>query len=281
MSDQMGVAEYRRATKSTDTTMWDSCLASAEGRGATFCAARRQAYDDREDHRSMRFAFPHRSTGLSTRLDGELSHLGPRAAQSCLRPGRGGAQVACRRARPELRHDPCHDAGNRRSGSVSGSFSVGSEAPSRAYQLILNAPWDRNLKNVRASFASRSTKTPEFEVTVSPVKKVIRPGEPISAQVEARYYFGAPVAGGEVSYQIFRQEEQQAYSMPAEYDWLYGPGYGAHSSGQYRDEDQELYGDRIGATGGGGLHRAESVSRKVAPDSMPMARPKSNLIPLP
>ena len=77
-------------------------------------------------------------------------------------------------------------------------------------------------------------------MTVAPTKSIARPGEPIAARVEARYYFGAPVAGGEVVYRIFRQEEKRAYAMPAEYDWLYGDGYGEYSSAQQHDAEETL-----------------------------------------
>ena len=53
-------------------------------------------------------------------------------------------------------------------------------------------------------------------------------GEKIPARIEARYYFGAPVANATVSYKIFREDYHHVYFGPGEYDWLYGQGYGRY-----------------------------------------------------
>jgi hypothetical protein len=69
-------------------------------------------------------------------------------------------------------------------------------------------------------------KKPEFPVTVTPSKTQARLGEKVTAKIEAKYYFGAPVAQGTVSYKVFREDYHHVYWGPAEYDWLYGAGYG-------------------------------------------------------
>src|SRR4029079_4268876 len=62
----------------------------------------------------------------------------------------------------------------------------------------------------------------------TPAKSQARLGEKIKARIEARYYFGAPVAKAKVSYKIFRENYHHVYYGPGEYDWLYGQGYGRH-----------------------------------------------------
>ena len=39
--------------------------------------------------------------------------------------------------------------------------------------------------------------------------------------VKARYYFGAPVTGGRVSYKVFRTPFWPTYRFPRPFDWLY------------------------------------------------------------
>jgi uncharacterized protein YfaS (alpha-2-macroglobulin family) len=115
------------------------------------------------------------------------------------------------------------------SGSVSGSFSVGTEAPLGEYQLLVRDPGNDN-DEYAGRFRIEEYKSPEFEVTVSPAKTVAQPGEPVSALIRARYYFGSPVSDAEVHYRIFREDHDQAYAMPAEFDWLYGAGYSSTNS---------------------------------------------------
>ena len=75
-------------------------------------------------------------------------------------------------------------------------------------------------------FRVEEYKKPEFEVTVTPAKTQARLGDKITATIKARYYFGAPVAQGHVSYKVYREDYHHFYWGPAEYDWLYGAGYG-------------------------------------------------------
>ncbi|HEY3319713.1 MAG TPA: alpha-2-macroglobulin family protein [Planctomycetota bacterium] len=62
----------------------------------------------------------------------------------------------------------------------------------------------------RAFFRVEEYKRPEFEVTVKTAGQ-IKLGERFEADVSAKYYFGAPVAGAAVRYRIYRQE----YTAPA------------------------------------------------------------------
>lgn len=68
--------------------------------------------------------------------------------------------------------------------------------------------------------------TSYFEVTVKPATKQARLGDKIKAKIQAKYYFGAPVSKGDVTYKVFRENYDHVYVGAGEYDWLYGKGYG-------------------------------------------------------
>jgi len=59
--------------------------------------------------------------------------------------------------------------------------------------------------NAHGSFMVEEYKKPEYEVRVVPDKQRVLQGEPINATIEAKYYFGEPVAGAEVKYVVHRE----------------------------------------------------------------------------
>ncbi|MGZ5529465.1 MAG: MG2 domain-containing protein, partial [Limisphaerales bacterium] len=111
-------------------------------------------------------------------------------------------------------------------GCISDSFQLGAEPPLGTYHLRLNANYPDLHHSAGGLFRVEEYKKPEYEVSVKPGKSTARLGEKIKARIEARYYYGAPVAKAKVSYKIFREAYQFIYYGPAEYDWLYGKGYG-------------------------------------------------------
>jgi len=56
----------------------------------------------------------------------------------------------------------------------------------------------------------RSTRKPEFEVRMSPANRFVLQGNAVRATIDARYYFGQPVARGRVHYVV----HQQPYYSP-------------------------------------------------------------------
>ncbi len=67
---------------------------------------------------------------------------------------------------------------------------------------------------VTGDFEVEEYKKPEYEVHVTPAAPRVLEGEPVHAIIEARYYFGEPVAGATVKYSIFRSR----YWSPLLYD---------------------------------------------------------------
>jgi alpha-2-macroglobulin len=54
------------------------------------------------------------------------------------------------------------------------------------------------------NFEVQEYKKPEYEVHVTPEKSRVLEGEKVAATIDARYYFGEPVAGAKVEYSIYR-----------------------------------------------------------------------------
>ncbi len=111
-------------------------------------------------------------------------------------------------------------------GGISGSLVLGREAALGMYHLRINSTYPDGAQLAGGTFRVEEYKRPEFSVSVKPAKSQARLGEKVRARIEAQYYFGAPVAKGEVTYKVFREDYHHVYFEPGEYDWLYGVGYG-------------------------------------------------------
>jgi hypothetical protein len=122
-----------------------------------------------------------------------------------------------------------------RFGSFHGSLTLSPLAALGVYAITAHAG-DRS---VQGNFEVQEYKKPEFEVSVSTGKPRYLQGESIEATIEARYYFGAPVAQGKVKYSVYKS----GYVFPY---WriLWG--------------DEELEGGEAGGGNEGGYYGQES-----------------------
>jgi uncharacterized protein YfaS (alpha-2-macroglobulin family) len=84
-------------------------------------------------------------------------------------------------------------------GTFHGDLDLGANAALGYYSINV-----QNAQGVRmnGSFYVEEYKKPEYEVKVNPDKQRVIEGEPITATIEARYYFGEPVAGANVTYVV-------------------------------------------------------------------------------
>ena len=111
-------------------------------------------------------------------------------------------------------------------GSVNGELDLPKETPLGNYSLNAQLVDDsdknniKNLGNGGASFRVEEYKRPEFEVTVDAPDEAVRPGETIAAKINAKYYFGSPVANATVKYTVRRRNWWASYRFPTPYDWL-------------------------------------------------------------
>jgi alpha-2-macroglobulin len=103
-------------------------------------------------------------------------------------------------------------------GGLSGEFDLTSEAKLGTYQLYLDG-------HGGGSFRVEEYKKPEFEVTIAAPEEPVQLGEKITATINAKYYFGAPVTNAKVKYKVLRSAHDSRWLPPGEWDWFYGRGY--------------------------------------------------------
>ncbi|WP_165226614.1 alpha-2-macroglobulin family protein [Aquisphaera insulae] len=103
-------------------------------------------------------------------------------------------------------------------GGLDGSLELPSDAPLGIYQVLIP-----NMGG--GTFRVEEYKKPEFEVNVEAPTKPVMLGEKVTARIEAKYYFGGPVAEGKVKYKVSRTTASARWFPVARWDWLFGSGY--------------------------------------------------------
>jgi uncharacterized protein YfaS (alpha-2-macroglobulin family) len=103
-------------------------------------------------------------------------------------------------------------------GGIAADYELPSEAKLGVYQLTV-------VNRGGMSFRVEEYKKPEFEVNVSAPSEPVQLGEKITAELEAKYYFGAPVTSAKVKYKVLRSSRDAAWFPHGRWDWLYGRGY--------------------------------------------------------
>jgi len=103
-------------------------------------------------------------------------------------------------------------------GGITGDYELPSEAKLGQYQLVVRGYGS-------AHFRVEEYKKPEFEVTVQAPTEPIKLGEKVTAEVQAKYYFGAPVVNAKVKYKVQRSSHDARWFPLAKWDWMYGRGY--------------------------------------------------------
>ncbi|HUG66716.1 MAG TPA: MG2 domain-containing protein, partial [Pirellulaceae bacterium] len=103
-------------------------------------------------------------------------------------------------------------------GGLEGNYAVPSDATLGSYSLNV-------VGHQAVGFRVEEYKKPEFEVTIDAPDKPVQLGEKITAKINARYYFGAPVTNATVKYKVLRTKHSQNWYPIRPWDWCYGPGY--------------------------------------------------------
>ncbi len=85
-------------------------------------------------------------------------------------------------------------------GSFNGQLPLGPLSRLGYYSIVTHI----GEKEIYGGFEVQEYKKPEYEVAVSTDKSRYLQGETIQATVNARYYFGSPVARGQVKYSVYR-----------------------------------------------------------------------------
>jgi len=109
-------------------------------------------------------------------------------------------------------------------GGFDGNFELADDATLGNYSLQI--VHDKSLKvGGGGSFRVEEYKKPEFEVTIDAPDKPVMLGEKITAKINAKYYFGAPVTQAKVKYKVTRNAYDDQWYPVGRWDWFYGPGY--------------------------------------------------------
>lgn len=136
--------------------------------------------------------------------------------------GRGYAPIPNVPATVEVRDpkDTVIDRLNLRSnemGSVAGGFDLPDEGATGSYTLRLAAVG----QSAYQTFTVAEYRKPEFKVDAKPAQKRYLAGDEIRFEIDAQYYFGAPLAQAEVRYEV-RRTPLSFWGFAEEDRWFYG-----------------------------------------------------------
>ena len=115
-------------------------------------------------------------------------------------------------------------------GSLNGTLELSSTAPLGYYTISVAVAGSR----IAGSFEVQEYKKPEYFVNVTPQRGLVLQGESAKATIEARYYFGEPVANAKVTYVVHTQRA-----------WYSDEDSEAGESEESADGDQSFYGEQI------------------------------------
>jgi uncharacterized protein YfaS (alpha-2-macroglobulin family) len=118
-------------------------------------------------------------------------------------------------------------------GGVHGDLDLASDAALGYYSISISGKTAHYGMN--GGFQVEEYKKPEYEVRVTPDKPRILEGETATATIEAKYYFGEPVAGAQVKYVVHRS--------------TYWSPFFEYEGGEYEGGDAE-FGDYDGGDSG-------------------------------
>ena len=102
-------------------------------------------------------------------------------------------------------------------GTVDGKFDIPSEGMTGAYTIVLTNETDTAYE----TFTVAEYRKPEFKVEIAPAKKRYLSGQSLDFDLNASYYFGAPLQQASVHYSVRRSGIPFYRSDPTE-TWFYG-----------------------------------------------------------
>jgi len=110
-------------------------------------------------------------------------------------------------------------------GSLEGSFTLASEPALGQYSLQLQ--WAG--RSYYGHFRVEEYKKPEFEVTVATDREQYVSGDPMTIDVQATYYFGDPVAGGKLEYEVYQAYYYRPWWTDYDLAWFFAGEEGYES----------------------------------------------------
>ncbi|MGI9012866.1 MAG: alpha-2-macroglobulin family protein, partial [Phycisphaerales bacterium] len=113
-------------------------------------------------------------------------------------------------------------------GSAWDVLELGTDVALGEYQVQFWTADGNNWIGSATLFRTEEYKLPEFEVTVKPASeddsdkpRVFQLGDVVDVEIDAQYYFGAPVANADVELVIYQKNFWYRWQEPREYPWLY------------------------------------------------------------
>ena len=111
-------------------------------------------------------------------------------------------------------------------GSLHGQWEIASDAPLGMYRLELKEKDDQWVAN-HTLFRVEEYKLPEMKLSFDwpdleegQTPEVPRPGDSVSLDLQASYYFGGPVTDAQVQVRVYRRPYQMIFPMPRPYPWM-------------------------------------------------------------
>jgi uncharacterized protein YfaS (alpha-2-macroglobulin family) len=110
-------------------------------------------------------------------------------------------------------------------GGIHGDFPTTRNITLGSYRIEVLDPTG-NVRHYGAStFRLEEYKKPEFEVKINAPTEPVKLGDKITATIESKYYFGAPVTSAVVKFKVMRQPHSSRWYPVSRWDWMYGNGY--------------------------------------------------------
>lgn len=135
-------------------------------------------------------------------------------------------------------------------GTVHGDFTLPPDAALGYYSISIRSangpPYGMN-----GGFNVEEYKKPEYEVRVIPDKPRVLQGDSVSATIEAKYYFGEPVAGADVKYVVHRAPSwSYLFGEEQDADFNDAGGAGPQDEGDAADQGDDYGGDQLSEQSG-------------------------------
>jgi alpha-2-macroglobulin len=108
-------------------------------------------------------------------------------------------------------------------GSISGDLAIDAEPRLGVYniRIWIDGRQYYTYSYSGATFRVEEYKKPEYEVTVDTSAARVKPGDSVEATIKAKYYFGAPVAGADVDFRVFRIPYRHVIVPQIKYRWYH------------------------------------------------------------
>ncbi|MEO6696258.1 MAG: MG2 domain-containing protein [Ignavibacteria bacterium] len=149
-------------------------------------------------------------------------------------------------------------------GSFDGTFEIEDEDAIGDYTIYTNI--DEN-NSYAAGFTVEQYKKPEYKVTVKTDKSQYYGRDNLKAEIDAKYFFGSPVTGAEVEYNIYKVRYYKPWWMFSEYSWWYEDYYENQNDNQQFNGAEFIYSGKGNLNDEGKLNISYDVNEDFKEDN--------------